>query len=153
MAMTTYELAQVNIGRRKYALDAPEMKDFTDNLSPVNAVAEGFDGFVWRFRDETADNATEQRIFGDDQLLVNMSVWRDTAALTAFMYQGTHRELLSRRFEFFERVQEAMAALWWVPSGHRPTIADAEHRLTLLRTHGPTPDAFTLRTSFPPPTA
>ncbi|GLF93249.1 DUF3291 domain-containing protein [Streptomyces yaizuensis] len=151
--MTSYELAQINIARLKYPLDAAEMKDFTDNLAPVNAVAEGFDGFVWRLQDDDGDDATDQRIFGDDQLLVNMSVWRDTHALTAFMYQGTHRELLRRRYEFFARVQEPMTALWWVPAGHRPTIPEAEERLTRIRTHGPTPEAFDLRTSFPPPGA
>jgi hypothetical protein len=33
----------------------------------------------------------------------------------------------------------------------RPTVADAEERLTALRAHGPTPFAFTLRRAFPPP--
>ncbi len=43
-----------------------------------------------------------------------------------------------------------MVTMWWVPAGHRPTVAEAEARLLHLRTHGPTPYAFTLRTSFPP---
>ena len=46
-------------------------------------------------------------------------------------------------------MQEAMTALWWVPTGHRPTAAEAESRLLHLRTNGPTPYAFTLCTSFP----
>ncbi|GAA3976985.1 hypothetical protein GCM10022232_05710 [Streptomyces plumbiresistens] len=78
-----------------------------------------------------------------------MTVWRDPNALTAFMYQGRHREMLSRRNEWFERVAEVMTALWWVPAGHRPTIAEAEARLLHLRANGPTPHAFTLRKSFP----
>ncbi|MDQ1048561.1 hypothetical protein QFZ76_006797 [Streptomyces sp. V4I2] len=44
---------------------------------------------------------------------------------------------------------EVMTALWWVPAGHRPTIAEAEARLLHLRANGPTPYAFTLRKSFP----
>lgn len=43
-----------------------------------------------------------------------------------------------------------MTTLWWVPAGHRPTVTEAENRLLHLRAHGPTPYAFTLRTSFPP---
>ncbi len=43
-----------------------------------------------------------------------------------------------------------MVTLWWVPRGHRPSVAEAESRLLHLRTHGPAPYAFTLRTSFPP---
>ncbi|MEU3922560.1 DUF3291 domain-containing protein [Streptomyces sp. NPDC029004] len=145
-----YELAQVNIARLKFPLDSTELKDFVDGLDPVNAVADAADGFVWRLKSESG-NATDVPVFGDEWLIVNMSVWRDTHALTAFMYQGQHRELLSRRYEWFERVQEAMTALWWVDSGHRPTVAEAEKRLLHLREHGPTPEAFTLRQSFPPP--
>ncbi|MEU6840598.1 DUF3291 domain-containing protein [Streptomyces sp. NPDC046716] len=153
--MTTYELAQVNIGRLRAPLDAPGMKDFTDNLEPVNAVADASDGFVWRLRDEAGerDDATVFRFYGDDWLLVNMSVWRDKDALTAFMYQGVHRELLARRREFFERLSEAVTTLWWVPAGHRPTIGEAEDRLTRLREDGPTAYAFGLRSSFSPPAA
>ncbi|MBT2365354.1 DUF3291 domain-containing protein [Streptomyces sp. ISL-10] len=148
--MTTHELAQVNIARLKHPLDSVQLKDFVDNLDPVNAVADAADGFVWRMQDATG-NATDMRVFGDDMMMVNMSVWRDTNSLSAFMYQGMHRELLARRNEFFERIQEVMSTLWWVPAGHRPTVREAEERLLYVREHGPTEYAFTLRTSFPPP--
>lgn len=144
-----YELAQVNIARLKAPLDSPQLKDFVDNLDPVNADAEAADGFVWRLKGDSGD-ATDVRVFGDEWLIINLTMWRDTNALTAYMYQGRHREMLARRREWFERVQEAMTALWWVPAGHRPTVAEAESRLLHLRTNGPTPYAFTLRTSFPP---
>jgi hypothetical protein len=148
----TYELAQVNIARLKFPLDSPELKDFVNGLDPVNAVADAADGFIWRLQSETG-NATDVPVFGDEWLILNMSVWRDTNALTAFMYQGQHRELLGRRYEWFERVQEVMSTQWWVERGHRPTVQEAEDRLLHVREHGPTPRAFTLRTSFPPPTA
>ncbi|WP_432028407.1 DUF3291 domain-containing protein [Streptomyces sp. 1222.5] len=144
-----HELAQVNIARLKYPLDSPQLKDFVDGLDPVNAAADGSRGFVWRLQGDSG-NATDVPVLGDEWLIVNMSVWRDTDALTAFMYQGLHRELLSRRREWFERLAEAVTALWWVLAGHRPTVAEAEERLLHLRAHGPTPYAFTLRTSFPP---
>ncbi|MFF4501843.1 DUF3291 domain-containing protein [Streptomyces sp. NPDC001401] len=143
-----YQLAQVNIGRLKAPLDSPQLKDFVDNLDPVNADADAADGFVWRLESDSG-NATDVPVFGDEWLIINMSVWRDSNALTAYMYQGRHREMLARRREFFERVQEVMTALWWVPAGHRPTVAEAEQRLLHLRANGPTPYAFTLRTSFP----
>ncbi|WP_030320391.1 DUF3291 domain-containing protein [Streptomyces sp. NRRL B-3229] len=143
-----YQLAQVNIGRLKAPLDSAQLKDFVDNLDPVNADADAADGFVWRLEDETGD-ATDIAVFGDEWLIINMSVWRDAEALKAYMYEGRHREMLARRREFFERVQEAMVALWWIPTGHRPAVAEAESRLLHLRTNGPTPYAFTLRTLFP----
>ncbi|WP_318214408.1 DUF3291 domain-containing protein [Streptomyces sp. SCL15-6] len=149
MTDAAYELAQVNIARLKAPLDSPQLKDFVDGLDPVNADADSAEGFVWRLQSEAGD-ATGIPVLGDSWLIINMSVWRDANALTAFMYQGQHREMLARRREWFERVAEAMATLWWVPAGHRPTVAEAESRLLHLRTHGPTPYAFTLRTSFPP---
>ncbi|MFF8317771.1 DUF3291 domain-containing protein [Streptomyces bobili] len=147
-ASPAFELAQVNISRLKFPLDSPELKDFVDALDPVNADAETADGYVWRLQSEEG-NATDVPVFGDDWLIVNLTMWRDANALTAYMYQGRHREMLARRREWFDRVQEAMTALWWVPAGHRPTVAEAEARLLHLRAHGPTPYAFTLRTSFP----
>jgi hypothetical protein len=150
--MTTpaaHELAQVNIARLKAPLDSPQLKDFVDGLDPVNADADAADGFVWRLQGDSG-NATDVPVLGDDWLIVNLTVWRDVDALTAFMYRGRHREMLARRREWFEKLQEAVTALWWVPAGHRPTVAEAEERLLHLRAHGPTPHAFTLRTTFPP---
>ncbi|MFF2199642.1 DUF3291 domain-containing protein [Streptomyces sp. NPDC058145] len=145
---TVHHLAQVNIARLKYPLDSPRLKAFVDGLDPVNAVADASDGFVWRLQSDSG-NATDIPFLGDAWLIVNMSVWRDIDALTAFMYRGRHRELLARRREWFERPGDAVTALWWVPAGHRPDVAEAEERLLHLRAHGPTPYAFTLRTSFP----
>ncbi|NGO15164.1 DUF3291 domain-containing protein [Streptomyces sp. HC44] len=144
-----YHLAQVNIARLKAPLDSPQLKDFVDALDPVNAVADTSDGFVWRLQDDSG-NATEVPVLGDDWLIINLTVWRDTNALTAFMYQGQHREMLSRRREWFERLEEAVTALWWVPADHHPTVGEAEERLLHLRKHGPTAYAFNLRTTFPP---
>ncbi|NEB05623.1 DUF3291 domain-containing protein [Streptomyces sp. SID13726] len=143
-----YELAQVNIGRLRAPLDSAQLKDFVDSLDPVNADADAADGFVWRLEGESGD-ATDVPVLGDEWLIINMSVWRDADALTAYMYQGRHREMLARRREFFERVEEAMVTLWWIPAGHRPTVAEAESRLLHLRANGPTPYAFTLRQPFP----
>jgi Domain of unknown function (DUF3291) len=60
---------------------------------------------------------------------------------------------LRRRRDWFERMAEAHAVLWWVPAGHRPAIHEALERLELLRSKGPTPDAFTFATRFDSPMA
>ena len=44
-----------------------------------------------------------------------------------------------------------MTALWWVPSGHRPSTDEAEERVRHLRRHSPTAEAFTFRQPFPSP--
>jgi hypothetical protein len=102
----------------------------------------------------TSFRATSIRAFewdtaGSAGVLVNMSVWTSVEALAEFVYSGEHVAVLRRKREWFEQMREAVTALWWVPAGHRPTVQDAEHRIRLLRAEGPTPEAFTLRRSFP----
>jgi len=58
---------------------------------------------------------------------------------------------MRRRREWFEAYETAYMALWWVPAGHRPTIEEAKERLAALDRDGPTPYAFTFRTSFSAP--
>jgi hypothetical protein len=50
-------------------------------------------------------------------------------------------------------MREAYTTCWWVPADHRPSTDEAERRLLHLRERGPTPYAFTLRESYPPPDA
>ena len=45
--------------------------------------------------------------------------------LAGYVYSGTHRQVLKRRRQWFERMAEAYAALWWIPSGHIPTTDEA----------------------------
>ncbi|NYH52363.1 hypothetical protein HNR06_001952 [Nocardiopsis arvandica] len=145
-----HHLAQINVGVLKAPLDDPSMAGFAERIDPVNALADEAPGFVWRLVEEGAGDATGLRPFGD-ALLINYSVWEDVESLWNFTYRSEHLELLRGRREWFERIEEAYLALWWVPSGTIPTVEEAGRRLDLLREHGPTPEAFTLRTSFPPP--
>ena len=84
-------------------------------------------------------------------MIVNMSVWESVDALAEYVYATTHRAVLRRRRDWFDRMAEAYLALWWIPCGHIPTTAEAEDRVLHLREHGPTPHAFTLRQHFPAP--
>jgi hypothetical protein len=149
--MSNYELAQINIAALKAPLDSPELKDFVDNLDRINALAESSDGFAWRLMGDGND-ATSLRPFGED-IIVNMSVWRDVAALKAFAYQSAHVHIMRRRREWFTRMADAYMVLWWVPAGHRPTVAEAASRLERLRKYGPSPEAFTFGQAFAAPDA
>jgi hypothetical protein len=151
-----YVLAQVNFGRLVAPLDSPRLADFVARLDSVNAVADGAPGFVWRLQTEdgnsTALRAFEQDAEGSDGgILINMSVWESVEALAAYVYGAAHIAMLRRRREWFERLKDAYTALWWVPRGHIPTIAEAEDRVKHLRAHGPAAHAFTLKVHFPPP--
>lgn len=146
--MPAYQLAQLNIATLKAPLDSPILADFVANLDPINALAEASPGFVWRLQTPAGD-ATALRPLGED-VIVNMSVWEDVAALNAFTYRGDHVQIMRRRREWFHHM-ELFMVLWWVPAGHEPTEQEAIERLEHLRAHGPTPEAFTFRRAFPPP--
>ena len=147
--MSNYQLAQLNIAALKAPLDSPELKDFVDNLDRINALAEGSPGFAWRLKGDGND-ATSLRPLGEN-VIVNMSVWKDVAALRDYVYRSGHVEVMRRRREWFARMTEAYMVLWWVPAGHEPTIAEAVERLTLLRTQGPSARAFTFAEAFSAP--
>ena len=57
---------------------------------------------------------------------------------------------MRRRHEWFEKLELYMA-LWWVPAGHRPSVAEGWGKVETLRRLGPTAEAFTFRQPFPAP--
>jgi hypothetical protein len=142
-------LAQLNVGRLVAPLDDPRIDDFRNNLAPVNALAEASPGFVWRLQDE-AGNATGIKVTDDPLYIVNLTVWESVEALADFAFRSGHTAIMRRRREFFEAPGQAIACLWWIPEGTIPTVAEAHDRLEHLRTHGPTPTAFTFRHRFDP---
>ena len=142
-----YHLAQLNIARMLAPMDSPIMTDFVANLDRINTLAENSPGFVWRLKDDS-NNATSIRIYDDDFLIVNMSVWQSVEALFQYVYQSDHIEIFRRRKEWFEKMDQMHMALWYVPMGCRPSVADAEGRLTYLRQNGETPYAFTFKKKF-----
>lgn len=147
-----YFLAQVNIGEIRAPIDSELLADFMAALAPINALADASPGFVWRLQTD-AGNATALRIFGDDRLMVNMSVWESLDALADFVYRSAHAGVMRRRRKWFYPLERAIFALWWAPAGHIPTIAEAEERLRILEARGPSPEAFTFRAPYPPPGA
>ena len=149
--MSKYQLAQLNIAALKAPLDSPVLKDFVDNLDRINDLAEKSPGFVWRLKGEGND-ATSLRPLGDN-IIINMSVWRDVEALRNYVYKSAHIEILKRKREWFTRMPGAPFALWWVPEGHEPTVAEAVARLEHLRKHGPSAEAFTFGEAFAAPDA
>ena len=142
-------LAQLNVGRLLAPMDDPRIDDFRTNLDPVNTLAEASPGYVWRLQDDSG-NATSIKAFDDDLMILNLTVWASVEVLADFVYRTGHVEFLRRRREWFEVATEPITCLWWIPEGTLPTVDDALARLEHLRTHGPTPTAFTFRTRFDP---
>lgn len=149
--MSTWELASFNVGRLRAPLDDAASAEFVAALGPINQLAEVSDGFVWRLED--ADGLSSIYVpAGDDPLhVINLSVWRDVAALRHFVYRSGHGAYLRRRTEWFEPTAEPILVHWWVPAGERPTPTDGWERLRRLRADGPGPAAFSFASHFPPP--
>lgn len=145
-----YQLAQINIARAKFSLDDPEMEDFVEGLEVVNALADDAPGFVWRLQDDSG-HATSIQAFNENWILVNLTVWESINALKEFTYHSAHVEYVRRRKDWFEKLDRAYFAMWWVPTGHSPTVEESQERLEYLEAHGDTPFAFTFRKTFPPP--
>jgi heme-degrading monooxygenase HmoA len=150
--MAAHHLAQVNVATLRFPLDGPELAGFVAQLEPINALADGTPGFLWRLQTEDGD-ATSIRPFDDERVIVNLSVWESLEALRGFVYASRHLDVMRHRREWFSRMADPYLALWWVPAGTIPTVAEAKERLELLAGQGPTAGAFTFRAPFPEPAA
>jgi Domain of unknown function (DUF3291) len=147
--MDDFELCELNVARLAAPLDSPALADFVANLARINALAESSPGFVWRLQTDAGD-ATALRPFGEDTL-VNLSVWRDAESLATYAYRSAHAEIMQRRREWFAKSSEPSLVLWWKAAGERPTLAEAQEKLALLRERGVSAAAFTLKQRFPKP--
>lgn len=151
----TNELAQVNVSRLLAPLGSELLAPFMAALDEVNAEGDCAPGFCWRLQAEDG-NATSVQAFGWDVrdshgVIVNLTTWTSVEPLAAFVFGGRHLEIMRQRRTWFAHAAEATTALWWVSAGHRPSTDEAEQRVRLLRAHGPTADAFTLRQPFAAP--
>jgi Domain of unknown function (DUF3291) len=150
MTLTSWHIAQMNVGRTVAPVDSPAIADFMAALDRINALAEASPGFVWRLQSDSG-NATDIKTSDDPQFIVNMSVWASVEALFEFVYRSAHTPVMGRRREWFEKPTEDYQVLWWVPAGHRPTTQEGLARLDHLRRHGPTAHAFSFKQRFPTP--
>lgn len=137
--MLDLHLAQVNIATLREAMDHPATAEFAAGLDPVNALAESSPGFVWRLQDDTG-NATSIKVSEDPLRILNLTVWESVRALSGFAYRGVHRDFFRRRAEWF--TSESRTALWWIPAGTVPTVADANRRIRFIDRFGLSPHAF-----------
>lgn len=147
-----FHLAQVNIATAKYGYEDPKFAGFVDNLDRIYELSENTPGFVWRYVSVDED-AEAKRVFGDDALIFNMSLWESLPDMRNFVYESDHLEILRQRADWFIPQDRPSMALWWQPVGEIPTVTEARHRLNYLGQSGPTADAFTFRSTFEAPSA
>lgn len=144
----TWQLAELNLAWLVESLDSPRLQSFVEQLDTINALAEQSPGFVWRWIDENGDPSNGGF---DDDLIVNLSVWKDIESLFNFTYKSAHSGVMRDRKQWFKPMSEAGMVLWWVPAGHQPAPNESRKRLQLLHSLGPTHNAFTFKSKFEMP--
>ncbi len=134
-------LAQINVAQWKISPQDPRAAGFMGNIDRVNALAARTSGYVWRL----ADHAEEMRalkVFGNDALIINMSVWETPAALEHFVWNTVHKQIYERKDEWFGAAGDQRFVMWWIEPGTIPTIDDAKLRLDHLNKNGDSDFAF-----------
>ena len=149
--MTSWQLAEINIGELRAPLADPAMHDFVAALAEVSERSTQAPGFVWKGGLLPIGDDAEiiAGYLGSPDWLVQLSVWESVDALKAFVYRDdTHATAYRRRAEWFVPAGERSYALWWVAAGHCPTHDEAFGRLACLREGGPSREAFTFARTF-----
>lgn len=138
-------LAQINIARMIAPIDSEVMKEFKDFIVPINELAKGSPGFIWRFKDDSSDDTSllETPWSDDPLMIVNMSVWSSLEELRTFTYTTVHSYFVRSRKKWFHQLDHPHTVLWWVPEGHEPTLEEARGKLDILERNGATAAAFT----------
>ena len=146
MEATKY-LAQVNIALMKDTMDSKLMHGFVSALDEVNALADVAEGFIWRLKGDN-DNALAMRVFEDDFLVINMSVWRDVDSLKTFVYSDRHLEVYRQKKKWFHKMKSHHMALWYILPDHIPHPDEAKQKLEYLNINGESPLAFTFKSQY-----
>lgn len=148
--MPEFHIAQINIARMLAPINDPIMADFVAQLPPINALADRSPGFVWRLQSESGD-ATSIKVYDDDMIIVNLTVWENLDVLREYVYKSAHHGVLRDRERWFEKFDGPYYALWWVQAGYLPDVQEGKARLDHLRLHGDSAYAFSFKHIFPVP--
>jgi len=148
------QIAQINIGRLLAPTDDPQVKDFMDNLDRINGLGKRMPGFVWMMEGSGAPGTgnTDAKIDGDPQFVANLTVWETPAALRKFVFDTLHARFMTRKSEWFEVMRQQHFAMWWIDSGHKPTLNEGLAKIAALEKDGDTKDVFgwdAMKTQYP----
>jgi hypothetical protein len=146
----TYHLAQFNVAKLVAEFESEQLRSFREAQDQINALASAADGHIWHLSGEGESSAASFRPYGNE-IIINLSVWRDFESLKNYTYAGQHLEFLRRRKEWFMPMGERYFVLWWIKVGHIPSLEEAMQRLEHLRTHGSSDFAFLVSDVRPQP--
>ncbi|GAA6175024.1 DUF3291 domain-containing protein [Sulfitobacter pacificus] len=140
-----HHLAELNLGILKYDWDDPRVQDFVNGLDLVNAAAMRSPGFVWMLPEEEMhfeQTSDAGNMGANPRMASTLSVWEDVASLEHFVWNTVHKRFYDRKAEWYDMGAALRFAMWWVPIGHHPTMAEAMTRFRHLEQHGASDQAF-----------
>lgn len=142
---TGYHVAEFNFGTLLYPWDDPRVADFQNGLDRVNEIGERSPGFVWRISDDEMEAVQEdpQGAMADrPNTASTLSVWQTPKALWHFVEKTLHARFMARSAEWFVAGDSGHCVGWWVPEGHKPTVAEGMQKWAELQRDGATQNAF-----------
>ena len=139
-----HHLAELNVARLIADPDALEVAEFVANLDRINDLGKRMPGFQWIMEGSgTPGTGNMENCIGNDpRYVANLTVWENVNFLRKFVFDTVHAQFLTRRHEWFQVLKEMHFVMWWVPAGHRPSLAEALERLDHLRGSGNSDFAF-----------
>ncbi|RAI01837.1 DUF3291 domain-containing protein [Acuticoccus sediminis] len=140
-----HHLAQFNWAKLRYDWDDPRVAEFIDNVARMNTMAERMPGFVWRHLNDRSAlrKLRHDGIFATSKrFTTTLSVWTDLESLKRYAFKTVHSRFYKRRGEWFEPHDGPYIAFWFVPEGHRPSMAEAVERAEHMLAHGDSETAF-----------
>jgi len=143
-----WSLAQFSIVQMKFPFSDTKFDDYKLMLREAQKVAEEHPGFIWRYQGEKDNLGYLMPYEKDPYVMGHLSVWRNSETLMDYVYTGTHLQLLKNHRRWFTKINEISHVLWWISSGHRPTIEEARASLYVVNEGGSSPTAFTVKEQF-----
>lgn len=140
-----YHLAEFNFGTLRYPWDDPRLADFQNGLACVNEIGMRSPGFIWRIGDDDMEAVQEDPngpLADRPNTASTLSVWEDPVQLWQFVEKTLHARFMKRSAEWFVAGDSGHFVGWWVPAGHRPSVAEGMERWHATQANGSTQDAF-----------
>ena len=155
-----FKLAFMTVGILREPVGHEQVQGFVDRVPGVYQSADNSDGFHGM---SIRDVGTWLHSWGqitlpacypappqENQIATTLSLWKDLESVAAFTYHGPHGEALTKRRDWFDKLDLPVYVAWWVPDVDKVSWPDGCAKLDHLHHHGPTPVAFDFAHPFDP---
>jgi hypothetical protein len=138
-------LAEFNFGTLAYPWDDPRIAGFQNAIEQVNAIGARSPGFIWRLPDDAMEFEQEDptgALIDRPNTASTLSVWADPTSLWNFVTRTLHARIMKGAPDWFVPGDSGHLVCWWVPTGYRPTVAEAMSHWRDLQSMGETKKVF-----------